>query len=265
MQDKNIDNGTVFDWGRTSEDYARYRDIYPDEFYNHILTLGLCKDGQKVLDLGTGTGVLPRNLYTHGADFTGIDISENQIKQAEALAKACHMNIRFACMPAEALPFPNDNFDVITACQCFFYFDHAVLAPQIHRLLTSDGSLVVMYMGWLPSEDKIAGKSEALVLKHNPAWTGYGDYRHPNFIPDIYQKLFTIEQEEVFDLQIPFTRDSWNGRIKACRGIGASLSDTEILKFEKEHMTLLSHIAPEQFHILHYAAITVLRKKTKTP
>lgn len=30
---KNIDHGKAFDWGKTSEDYAKYRDIYPKEFY----------------------------------------------------------------------------------------------------------------------------------------------------------------------------------------------------------------------------------------
>ena len=51
-----IDDGQTFDWGKTSEDYAKYRDIYPEEFYQYILKLGLCKDGQRVLDIGTGTG-----------------------------------------------------------------------------------------------------------------------------------------------------------------------------------------------------------------
>ena len=55
-----IDDGKNFDWGKTSEDYAKYRDIYPDEFYQYILNLGLCKEGQKVLDIGTGAGVLLR-------------------------------------------------------------------------------------------------------------------------------------------------------------------------------------------------------------
>ena len=31
--DKRIDAGKAFDWGRTSDDYAKYRDIYPKEFY----------------------------------------------------------------------------------------------------------------------------------------------------------------------------------------------------------------------------------------
>ena len=78
--------GKAFDWGRTSEDYAKYRDIYPEEFYQYILKLGLCKNGQRVLDIGTGTGVLPRNMYKYGAEWTGIDISENQIEQARRMA-----------------------------------------------------------------------------------------------------------------------------------------------------------------------------------
>ena len=53
MEIKNIDEGKSFDWGKTSDDYAKYRDIYPEEFYQYILKLGLCKDGQKVLDIGS--------------------------------------------------------------------------------------------------------------------------------------------------------------------------------------------------------------------
>ena len=52
MQNRKIDGGKPFDWGRTSDDYAKYRDIYPPIFYKKILDLGLCISGQKVLDLG---------------------------------------------------------------------------------------------------------------------------------------------------------------------------------------------------------------------
>ena len=47
---KNIDNGKSFDWGRASSDYAKYRDIYPEEFYNKLAGLSLGIKGQKVLD-----------------------------------------------------------------------------------------------------------------------------------------------------------------------------------------------------------------------
>ena len=77
--------------GRTSEEYAKYRDIYPEDFYRKIVDRGLCTDGQTVLDLGTGTGVLPRNMYKYGAEWTGTDISPEQIKQAKILAAASNM------------------------------------------------------------------------------------------------------------------------------------------------------------------------------
>lgn len=84
--DKNIDDGKAFDWGKTSLDYAKYRDIYPPVFYEKMISRNLCIDGQRVLDLGTGTGVLPRNMISYGAKWTGTDISENQIQQAKQLS-----------------------------------------------------------------------------------------------------------------------------------------------------------------------------------
>ena len=78
IRNSSIDAGKAFDWGRTSKEYARYRDIYPGEFYQKIIDRGLCVSGQKVLDLGTGTGVLPRNLYRFSAKWTGTDIRRNR-------------------------------------------------------------------------------------------------------------------------------------------------------------------------------------------
>lgn len=73
MINEHIDGGRAFDWGRASADYARYRDIYPQEFYDRIKALGICEKGTRVLDIGTGTGVLPRALFGTGARFTGAD------------------------------------------------------------------------------------------------------------------------------------------------------------------------------------------------
>lgn len=63
-----IDHGRSFDFGRTSSDYAKYRDVYPQELYRRLQALEIGCRGQCVLDLGTGAGVLPRNLAPYGAD-----------------------------------------------------------------------------------------------------------------------------------------------------------------------------------------------------
>ena len=254
---KNIDGGTPFDWGKTASDYAKFRDIYPQKFYQKIVDRGLCLEGQKVLDIGTGTGVLPRNMYRYGADWTAADISENQIQQAEILSKG--MNIDYYAAATEELEFEEAAFDVITACQCFWYFDHKKVMPKLRRMLKPNGRILVLYMAWLPFEDKIAGASEELVLKYSPNWSGAGETIHSIEIPECYKESFELTYHEEFFLNVPFTRESWNGRMKACRGIGASLTDSEICRWEAEHLRLLEEIAPAEFEILHYGAISELK------
>lgn len=261
IQDKNIDKGKGFDWGRTSEDYAKYRDIYPKEFYERIINRGLCMDGQRVLDLGTGTGVLPRNLYTYGANWTGTDIAENQIQQAKILAEQADMKIDFFTSATEAVEFPDDTFDVITACQCFWYFDHKLVMPRLANMLKSNGRLLILYMAWLPFEDKIAGASEELVLKYSPDWSGAGETRKPIWIPEVVYDYFEMVHHEEYDVMVPFTKESWHGRMRACRGVGASLSGEELQHWDKEHIQLLEKIAPEEFEVLHYAALAELKVK----
>lgn len=261
IKDHRIDAGKAFDWGRTSEEYAKYRDIYPQEFYQKIIDRGLCTKGQTVLDLGTGTGVLPRNMYRFGAKWTGTDISPEQIEQAKRLAAAENMNIDFLAVSTENLDFEKECFDVISACQCFWYFDHARVMPKLADLLKPDGKLLILYMAWLPYEDRIAGASENLVLKYSPNWSGAGETRHPIWIPDVAYDYFEMEDHEEYDLMVPFTKEFWHGRMKACRGVGASLSEAELERWDGEHRELLDAIAPEQFEVLHYAALAVLRKK----
>lgn len=260
MQRDNIDGGKSFDWGRTSEDYAKFRDIYPREFYEKIVSRGLCVSGQRVLDIGTGTGVIPRNMQKFGARWTGVDISENQIEQARRLSEG--MDIVYYALPAEELDFPDGTFDVITACQCFWYFDHKMIAPKLHRMLKAGGKLLVLAMEWLPFEDNTARQSEELVLKYNPLWGGAGETMRPIEIPECYFEKFELVHSEEYRLDVRFTREGWNGRMKACRGVGASLSEMQIEQWEAEHQALLERIAPPEFDVRHFAAMAELQKRT---
>lgn len=254
ITDKRIDGGKPFDWGRVSGDYARYRDIYPQAFYDSILRRGLCVNGQRVLDVGTGTGVLPRNMVRYGAHWLGTDISPEQIAQAIRLSEG--LGIDYAVCPTEKLELPAHSFDVITACQCFWYFEHTVTAPLFRRLLKPDGRLLLLYMAWLPYEDPIAGASEQLVLRYHPAWSGSGERLHPIAVPAEYEACFACVHHEEFPLPVHFTREGWHGRMKACRGVGASLPEAQLALWEQEHRRLLDEIAPPEFDVLHYAALS---------
>ena len=256
IRDERIDGGRPFDWGRVSDDYADYRDIYPEEFYRKIVKRELCVDGQRILDVGTGTGVLPRNMCGYGGVWTGVDISEEQIAQARRLSQGT--SIEYHVTSAEELNFPDESFDVITSCQCFWYFDHVRTAPLFRRLLKPSGRLLVLYMAWLPFEDKIAGASERLVLRYSPQWSGAGETVHPIDIPGDYLVHFDLAHREEWRLSVPFTRDSWHGRMRTCRGVGASLPPDAMRSWEDEHREMLLETVPERFDVMHYAAIAEL-------
>ena len=49
--------------------------------------------------------------------------------------------------------------------------------------------------------------------------------------------------------------------MKACRGIGASLTEEKLPCGSQEHIRLLTEIAPAEFDVLHYAAMAELKKK----
>lgn len=256
---RDIDHGKGFDWGRAADDYAKYRDIYPPAFYQRIVDLGLCVKGQKVLDLGTGTGVLPRNMAKYGAEFVGADMAAEQIRQARALSRAAGLDIRYLVASAENFDFPAGTFDVVTACQCFMYFDKAVALPRIRAVLKEQGHFLILFMNWLPYESEIAKTSEDLVLKYNPDWTGGGMKREEIRTPAWLGGRFTVANAITYPLQISFTRAAWHGRMRACRGIGASLSDEEIRAWEKEHLAYLE-TQPEVFDIPHFVSLLDLRR-----
>ena len=57
---------------------------------------------------------------------------------------------------------PNETFDVITARQSFCFFDHKNIMPEFFCMLKPGGSILVLYMAWLPCENEIAAASEKI-------------------------------------------------------------------------------------------------------
>ena len=112
-----------------------------------------------------------------------------------------------------------------------------------------------------PSEDEIAKKSEDLILKYNPNWTGCNAIRKMPYVPNELLEKFDIVKEELFDKDIPFTVDSWAGRIRACRGTGAALDPNTLEKFNAEHIKMLEENTNGTFNIKHFISYAILMKK----
>jgi SAM-dependent methyltransferase len=255
----NIDGGRAIDWGTTSADYATFRPGPPDDLYTRLQALGIGLPGQRILDLGTGTGPVARALARQGAVVSGVDIAPEQIKQARRLSSEAGLQIKFEVSPAEAPPFPEQSFDVATANQCFLYFDKPRTLAKLRRLLVSGGRLVTSNFNWLPRVDAIASASEALVLKFNPSWQGAGFDGTVVPVPNWVSPDIVLESFFWFDTDIPFSRETWRGRIRASRGVGATLAPEEVAAFDKEHAAMLAQIAPQEFTIKHRIDARILR------
>lgn len=249
-----IDNGTHFDWGKTVERYAEYRNIYPDDFFENLHRMGI--GGNKTLDIGTGTGILPMNMAKYGGEFIGIDQSSEMIDKAKQLCAGIS-NVSFIQADAHYLPFDDESFDAVTALQCWVYFDKEILIPELMRVIKPNGSLYIMFMTWLPDEDEVIRKSFELVRKYNPNWSGFMK-RFDVSSFDYLKKSFSVSDVFKRDYRLPFTKESWCGRMIASRGTGATLNDDKIECFKNEMMNMLD---TDMLSILHEAVIVKLRRE----
>ena len=238
-----IDEGQGFDFGRTAEVYARYRDIYPVCMFERLAELGLGVAGQRILDLGTGTGVLPRGMAAYGGSWLGTDVSPEQIGQAKRLSAG--LGIEYRVCAAEALDFDAATFDVITAAQCFWYFDPAVIVPKIRRFLKPGGVFLKIYMSYM-KEEPITDDSNGLVKKINGNWSG----GNPG-IRDLKTHYFDDPQVETMVADLPFTRESWHGRMLSSRGVLAAMNEEQVKRFDREHRRMLAEKYPERFTVKH--------------
>ena len=246
-----VDQGRTIDWGKTSADYAAHRPGPPDSFYQKLQALGVGLPDQRILDVGTGTGVIARKLASQRCEVAGVDISDNQIETAKNMAVHENLRIDFRVGAAEAIPFENNSFDIVTANQCWLYFDKHKALAEVKRILRVEGLLVLSHFSWLPRVDRIANASEQLVLKHNPQWSANDWSGVIPTSPEWADGQLILRGLFFYDVDIPFTRDSWRGRFRACRGIGAGLAPAEVAAFDREHDALLAEIAGDNFTVTH--------------
>ena len=100
------------------------------------------------------------------------DISREQVRMASELARMQGLKIDFQVAPADETQAADSSIDVVTAKQCFLYFDTPRVLASLQHWLKPDGMLVISHFSWLPEVVPVAKASEALILVHNPNWQG---------------------------------------------------------------------------------------------
>ncbi|WP_405532674.1 class I SAM-dependent methyltransferase [Streptomyces avidinii] len=222
------------DFGPTAEDYTRHRAGFPPELINRLKLYGIGLPGQAVLDLGTGTGSLARLLALGGATVTGIDPAAPLLEKAKELDRAAGVQIQYHVGMAESTGLPDQAFDVVSAGQCWHWFDAPRATAEVRRLLRPRGQLVIAHFDWLPLPGNVVSATEELITAFNPAWTmGGGTGLYPRWLTDLACAGFTGIETFSFDLDVPYTPAAWIGRIRASAGVGASLSPEMVAEFSQ--------------------------------
>jgi ubiquinone/menaquinone biosynthesis C-methylase UbiE len=251
--DRPIDHaGRTIDFGRTVADYERHRPGFPDAFFSVLAARGWVESGQRALDLGTGTGSVAIGLAEAGLDVIGLDISSELLDGARHAANSRSLDMRFVEGSAEATGQEDDSFDVVTAGQCWWWFDSDAAAKEAKRVLRPGGRLIICDFSYLPLGGNVSEKTEQLILRHNPGWTKAGGTRiHPEQVSALDRGGYGSVESFSYLVDIPFTHEAWRGRIRTCNGVGSALRDDEVELFDADLAELLTLEFPGELSIPH--------------
>lgn len=102
------------------------------------------KTGEKVLDLGSGTGNYSIWLAKKGLYVTGVDKSTGMMNIAKKKALDDNLFIDWVEADAVQLPFPNESFDLVLSVTAIEFMDDIeVVLMEALRVLKTNGRLII--------------------------------------------------------------------------------------------------------------------------
>jgi SAM-dependent methyltransferase len=252
----------TIDFGLTADDYARHRAGFPESFFERLAAQGIGVAGQALVDLGTGTGTLARGFTRRGCLVVGVDPAAPMIDQARQLSERAGMAVEYRLATAEATGLSAASADVVTAGQCWHWFDGPAAAREVRRILRPGGAAVVAHFDWIPLAGNVVAATEELILRHNPAWRlGGGSGLYPRWLRDLAEAGFRELSTFSYDLFVPYTHEDWRGRIRASAGVGASLPPAQVAAFDAALAAVLAARFPEPLLQVHHRVWAVLARR----
>jgi len=132
------------DFDTLADDYARFRTSYSAQLFDAILRFGPTPPGARVLDLACGTGLGMAEYVRRGYRVTGVDVAPVMMEQARAQL-GVGAQARFVEGKAEALPFADASFDVVSCAQAFHWFEPRAAFGECARVLRPNGTLAIFW------------------------------------------------------------------------------------------------------------------------
>jgi SAM-dependent methyltransferase len=123
------------------------------------------QSGERVLDVGTGTGVAAITAARAGAQVSAIDLTPELLIEARENGRIAGVDVDWREADAERLPFPDASFDVVVSQFAHMFAPRPQVAiAEMRRVLRPGGR--VAFSTWPP--DKFVGQTFALVGRYSP-------------------------------------------------------------------------------------------------
>ena len=121
-------------------------------FVNQLIQATPLLERGRMLDLATGTGVIPVTLATDGfreSRIHGLDITLSMLTRAKkkVVSENIHGQIDLVCASAMDIPYESESFDLVTCALATHHMDVKLLLSESWRVLGEGGRLSIADVG----------------------------------------------------------------------------------------------------------------------
>jgi demethylmenaquinone methyltransferase/2-methoxy-6-polyprenyl-1,4-benzoquinol methylase/phosphoethanolamine N-methyltransferase len=165
-------SGSMQGWGKTYDTLVGLLSLGQEQkLRKATLDLARVKPGEKILEVGCGTGTLSlkaKVMAGPSGQVTGIDVAPDMLETARRKAAKAGLDVKFQAGRIEEIPFPDGQFDLVLSSLMMHHVpgDDAKQKGigEILRVLKPGGRLVIVDVA-PPENPHLRGLTSLLVGK----------------------------------------------------------------------------------------------------
>ena len=184
---------------------------------------------KRVLDVGTGTGLMALLAAELGHDVTGLDMSEAMLDRARRKARELRLDVRWDVGDAEDPPYAPGTFDILVSRHVAWTLLHPAETLETWSTLVRPGGLVAILDGAYGGVGPVARVARWWLARRHP---GGSDHAYPHEVQERLPLARQRSTEEVARLM----------RSVGLQGVKVRPL-TEIERVERSHMTRAERLA----------------------
>ncbi|MDQ0970628.1 ubiquinone/menaquinone biosynthesis C-methylase UbiE [Neobacillus niacini] len=124
--------------------YSKSRPSYPNEYIDYLLSVNSLNETSRVVDIGSGTGILTRQLLERGISVIAVEPNDDMRTKAEQDLQEFDQFISMKGS-AEETSLPDKRIDLVIAAQAFHWFDQDKFKLECQRILKQEAKVALVW------------------------------------------------------------------------------------------------------------------------